>query len=465
MMSYIRTFVLTFVLASCSLDGIVSVDDPEGGARELDNKSVRSKSGAIGMYHSSIASLKKAVSVISKDIALFTDEVQVMPYLYFGDDGRPNSDELLDSRTTRGGADILGNTAIRFSSDFYTHINSARIHASQARQLFMQYGDSSTQSLVANAYSIEAYAILLLAENGCSGIPLTDIPFEGSVEYTEGYTTQELFAKSVSLFDSSLSILHDSLHFYTLARVGAGRANLGLGNFEDAALSVVDVEESSPSFTLSYSEAFTPGSNFQDNRFWTTTSASLEPVVAFQYVENGEGINGMEWLSPPGEVQDPRVPIGLSSSPAVPQQRKFVGGNPEFVLASWIDAQMIRAEATLNRNGLAGIEWLEPVNDARRSIGLSDTSGLESPMARVDLLFRERAFWFYLTGTRLGDLRRQVRQYDKLIQDVFPVGEYTKSDPNSTGRILFYGDYFVFAPPLAEVEYNYKYFGCDHLNP
>jgi hypothetical protein len=44
---------------------------------------------------------------------------------------------------------------------------------------------------------------------------------------------------------------------------------------------------------------------------------------------------------------------------------------------------------------------------------------------RVDLLFRERAFWLFGTGHRLGDLRRLIRQYGRDPESVFPTGTYT----------------------------------------
>jgi hypothetical protein len=40
----------------------------------------------------------------------------------------------------------------------------------------------------------------------------------------------------------------------------------------------------------------------------------------------------------------------------------------------------------------------------------------------VDLLFEERAYWLWLTGHRLGDLRRLIRQYGRTANQVFPVG-------------------------------------------
>jgi hypothetical protein len=41
-------------------------------------------------------------------------------------------------------------------------------------------------------------------------------------------------------------------------------------------------------------------------------------------------------------------------------------------------------------------------------------------------MFRERAFWLFGTGHRLGDLRRLVRQYGRGSETVFPTGNYFK---------------------------------------
>jgi len=46
--------------------------------------------------------------------------------------------------------------------------------------------------------------------------------------------------------------------------------------------------------------------------------------------------------------------------------------------------------------------------------------------AREDLLFRERGFWLFLTGTRLGDLRRLVRDYGRAAEEVYPSGTYVQ---------------------------------------
>ena len=59
-----------------------------------------------------------------------------------------------------------------------------------------------------------------------------------------------------------------------------------------------------------------------------------------------------------------------------------------------------------------------------------------TPAARVDLLFRERAFWLWGTGQRLGDLRRLINQYTRLADDVFPSGIYHKGGTYGTDVVF-----------------------------
>ena len=54
--------------------------------------------------------------------------------------------------------------------------------------------------------------------------------------------------------------------------------------------------------------------------------------------------------------------------------------------------------------------------------------------AAVDMLFTERAKWLWLTGHRLGDMRRLIRQYGRAQTTVFPIGtlQYRPSDTYGT---------------------------------
>jgi hypothetical protein len=49
-----------------------------------------------------------------------------------------------------------------------------------------------------------------------------------------------------------------------------------------------------------------------------------------------------------------------------------------------------------------------------------------TPTARVDQLFRERAFTLFGRGTRTGDMRRLIRQYGRSAETVFPTGPWHK---------------------------------------
>ena len=86
---------------------------------------------------------------------------------------------------------------------------------------------------------------------------------------------------------------------------------------------------------------------------------------------------------------------------------------------------MIEAEAQLRANNSAGA--LATINAARTTVtGLAPLLDAGTAAARVDQLFRERAFWMFGRGTRVGDLRRLVRQYQRPANTVFPVGNYHK---------------------------------------
>jgi len=55
--------------------------------------------------------------------------------------------------------------------------------------------------------------------------------------------------------------------------------------------------------------------------------------------------------------------------------------------------------------------------------------------AAVNLFFREKAFWQFGRGNRLGDLRRLIRQYGRAADgsDTFPIGKFHKAGGASYG--------------------------------
>ena len=121
--------------------------------------------------------------------------------------------------------------------------------------------------------------------------------------------------------------------------------------------------------------------------------------------------------------------------------------------ASGIEARLIEAEAQLDA-GLV-VQWLTTLNDARATLAMPPLTDPGTDDARVDLLFRERAFWLFNTGHRLGDLRRLVRQYGRDPMTVYPVGPYHKDN-------LTIGSDLAIVIPGNESN-NPKYVPCNDL--
>jgi hypothetical protein len=87
------------------------------------------------------------------------------------------------------------------------------------------------------------------------------------------------------------------------------------------------------------------------------------------------------------------------------------------------EARLIEAEAALQAGDNA--TFLDKLNTLRASVtGLAPLSDPGTVDGRVDLLFSERAFWTFATATRLGDMRRLIRQYGRDANSVFPTGNY-----------------------------------------
>jgi hypothetical protein len=111
-----------------------------------------------------------------------------------------------------------------------------------------------------------------------------------------------------------------------------------------------------------------------------------------------------------------------------------------------------------------GTGWLGILNSLRAtavtpSVGTAPSlPALADPgsySARVDLLFRETAFWTFLGGQRFGSLRRLVRQYKRPQETVWPTGLYRDGIP--------YGTDVNLEPPAAEKP-NKNYTGCIDRN-
>jgi starch-binding outer membrane protein, SusD/RagB family len=318
----------------------------------------------------------------------------------------------------------------------YLALQRSRLDARRAIEALQQFAPARRMK-IGEQFALAAYTELFLGENLCSGIPLGKI-VNGDPVYGLPLSTDELFGRAVADFDSAAIYASDSVRILDLARVGRGRALLDRGQLAEAAASVGAVS-TAYTYTLQYSAA-------QPNGVFDIINTSRWLTVA-----DREGVNGLDFRS----AQDPRVPTafvarGVDGITDVYTFTRYNSRTAPIVLASGTEARLIEAEALLKAGDAAGA--LQILNALRSTTnGLSPLTLQPTDVARVDQLFRERAFWLFGTGHRQGDLRRLVRQYARPSESVFPIGSYKNGQR--------YGGDVTFAPDAAQTG-NPNYVGC-----
>jgi hypothetical protein len=422
----------------CALDNVLNGDSAQDG-RNVDPGEVSTYAGALAIYYSAIQAMATAVSEYSEDVGIVTDELTVTS-------GASGPMLRLDARAPDVGTPGL-------TTGTYKALQTARVYAQQAADALVRYGDSTSAPLVGHAYALEAHAVVMLAELFCSGVPLTSVPFQHDLHYTPGLSTEDMLTQAVALFDTAYHYGKDSLPIATFAQVGKGRALLDLGRDAEAATAVHDVPTAA-TYTIVFS-ALTGGVPF-----WS------DPTKDWKYVSvlNHEGGHGLVWAADTARNQDPRVPLTALdeiqwTNPL--RETKFRDRSAVMTVADGIQARLIEAEAALQPAAAPHGPWLTFLNAARATIGLAPLTDPGTAAGRIDLVFRERALWLYLTGTRLGDWRRLVRQYDRLPDQVYPVGLHPLGSPT----MPVYCTAYVFVPDAAEQTYNPVYTGCLNTNP
>ena len=307
---------------------------------------------------------------------------------------------------------------------------------------------------VGEMYVVQALIQVQLAEHLCNGIPFSTLAEDGTVEYGTLQTTQQVLEAAIANADQAIATATgagaDPLRVRRAAAVVKGRALLNLGRYAEAAAAVADV----PSDFVAANEH---SQTTRNNTVWNLNNSGARYTVS-----EGEGGNGINFAF----AGDPRLPVcrasatpaalapGLAVCPAGNSARPFDRATPgPFLIqlrwptrdasaawASGIEARLIEAEAQLQAGNAA---WLATLNALRTTVpGLAPLADPGNAAGRVDLLFRERAFWLFSTGHRLGDLRRLVRQYGRSAESVFPTGTFFKGGA--------YGDDVNFPIPEAE---------------
>lgn len=324
----------------------------------------------------------------------------------------------------------------------------ARVSADRAAAAFGKFSANNVGR--AEALNIAALTLVLFAENYCGAVPLSRQLENGSFEYGAPLTTEQLLVAAIAKADSALAVAAittsgtgsaaDKTTQTRLARIVKARALLDLNRPTDAAAAIGGESGVPTTFQYLYNHSETTGR--QNNGTWGVTRS-----VGRFGVADREGSNGLPFRSDgdlAGSARDPRVVNqrrtsnrGFGFDGVTPQweQLKYPLRSSPVVIADGVEARLIEAEAALRSGNYTNA--LGILNGLRSNAALLALRGYTGALpalpavsgqsAQADQLFRERAYWLYLTSHRLGDLRRLIKFYGRPAESVFPTGPYHKS--------------------------------------
>jgi starch-binding outer membrane protein, SusD/RagB family len=302
----------------------------------------------------------------------------------------------------------------------YRNLHRARAGASRAINILRTTAPTPRFN-IGELYVLRGFTEIFFAELYCSGVPFS-VEDGSTTEFGAPQTTVQILTRAVASFDSALALADTSTRVRFSAAVGKGRALLNLGRYADAAAAVSAVPTTFRAQTL-HSQATAR----QENGPWN----ALSPNASRYTIVTREGVNGLNYLQTPA---DPRVPWAASTRSGfnsahtnLPVQNKYTRTG-SVNLADGVEARLIELEARLQGGAQADRDAVFAGLNTLRTTGSPVVPAITgaapaTQAAAVDLLFQERAFWMWLTGHRLGDMRRLVRQYSRGIETVYPTGD------------------------------------------
>jgi hypothetical protein len=413
------TAVAIMPIASCSPTEFLDVNDPD----IIDPPEVQSAAGANAARVGALARFNWATSGVPAggDESLF-----LLGGLF--------ADEWIngDSFIARHEVDRRGiNPDNTFLTAANRALHRARLSAEQAVQLLDRWAANAPAWQVGEMQLIQAYVVNVLAEHYCNGLVFSTV-VEGREVYGSPITVTAAFERALGHANDGLALTFGtdtaSLRVQNGLRVIKGRILMNLDRPAEAAPAVTGVP-------TAYQYIMQHSATTSTNAFFLLNTSSRRYSVG-----NSEGTNGLNFAT----AGDPRVPVCLGGSTGcVTQvnrddltqpfhvQRLWTTGTSSVAIIQGVEARMIEAEAQLRAGDTTAS--LNTLNTARATVtGLTPLLDAGSTAARIDQLFRERAFWLFGRGHRVGDLRRLIRQYSRPANTVFPTGTWHKGGNYST---------------------------------
>jgi hypothetical protein len=314
----------------------------------------------------------------------------------------------------------------------------------------------------AQMLNFAGYTYTMFAEDWCTGIPFSNLNADGTITHGVPQTTAQVYATALAKFDSATALASasqdpDAPNELQLALMGRARALLDQDKFDAAGAAADSLLTANNAFTLPIENSANTPRQYNGVWYWSTQNA------AFGVVDRKDG-NGLNFIS----SQDPRAlwvdshNLGAVGIDTIIYEQKYTDKASSIELAGATEATLISAERDLVDGQVAS--WAAKLNALRARSGLqqifydtvattptvvvdtikrqlppltADSTTLASDSVRVEVHFRERALWLWLTGHRLPDLRRLLRHYhhndftNALNNDIrFAIPVFEQNNPN-----------------------------------
>jgi len=270
----------------------------------------------------------------------------------------------------------------------YVVIHTARFQAKDAYERINGFdaGDvpGDRNDMLASASAYEGYRLLMLGENFC----------EMAIDGGPLMQPDEVLALSSQRFERAIEMAGGNDDIRNMASVGLARASRGMGNLNAAAAAAATVPEG---FQYDVNRDDTPRRRW--NRFFDSNVRRSDYTIAPPFRD-------IEWKGDP----DPRVELfynGVIAAYDVDwwQTTKYKSLSDNIPLATWVEAQLIMAEA---QGGGAAVDIINRLH-ARAGLKPFDpaTDMVEGPKSDniMNMVIEQRRREFFLEGGhRLSDM-------------------------------------------------------------
>lgn len=341
-----------------------------------------------------------------------------------------------------------------------------RTRADQAIPLLVALRPDA-RALIAEMYLARGYAEMQMALDFCNGVPIGNGNADPLPENGVPKSNQELFAIAAASLDTGLTYANGtdapSVLMNRSLRVVRARVALARNDYATAGTLVAGVPTA---FQYQHTFSATAGTN----TLWAQGLSSRRYSVGDSLEGNARTIlvrNAIPFAS----ARDNRLPVVTPTTGSVNGQDGLTytrtttmwGQFSAVDVVNGIDARMIEAEVALKAGNVAS--WLAIHNALRLAppklgeIQPAAMTALVDPgteASRVSLHFREKAFWTFSRGQRLGDMRRLIRQYGRTADNVFPQGVHYKGG-NYAGDVNL--------PVVTDERNNPNFKGCTDRLP